>query len=85
MSDVLQQVLTRLDKAEKEIAALKKEKSRQRHSWTKVGTITKITGWDKERLRRARNNNEIRFKKVGSEIFYDLNSLNQLLVKKETV
>ena len=68
----------RVQKLEREFAEMKR-----RPKWTKVGTIQELTGWNRERLRRARVNGEIIMKKKNGKIFYDLNSLNPLLVKKQ--
>lgn len=55
------------------------EKKRQ---WVKVSNIQELTGWDKEGLRRARENGLIDWKKDENGIWYDILSINSLLIKK---
>lgn len=49
--------------------------------WVKVSEVKKLTGWSKERLRRARINQEIEWKKKNG-MWYNINSLHPLLIKQ---
>lgn len=49
--------------------------------WVKVTTIREMTGWDHERMRRARNNGDVVFKKDKTGFWYDPTSLNPVFIK----
>jgi hypothetical protein len=44
--------------------------------WVKVSVIRDLTGWDRERMRRARNNGEVEFKKDGNKFLYNPDSIH---------
>jgi hypothetical protein len=50
----------------------------QTANWVKVSVIKQATGWDNERLRRARLNKEVVTKKDNNGIWYDLSSINPI-------
>lgn len=56
-------------------------KEAKKPCWVKAETVFEFTGWDKERLRRERNNQTITWKKENG-YFYDLNSIHPLFLKK---
>lgn len=68
----------RLERLERQVAEMKRKPK-----WTKVTEIARLTGWDRERMRRARQNGEVNFKKKGSSFFYDLDSIHPLLIKNK--
>lgn len=49
--------------------------------WVKSTVIIELTGWNKDRMASARNNNELTWKKDSTGFWYDLNSLHPYLVK----
>lgn len=54
--------------------------------WVRSTVITELTGWDNQKMRRARENSTITFKKDNGGLYwYDLNSLHPYLLKKQTV
>lgn len=55
MSQTLEQ---RVAKLEAEITRLRGKQE----TWIKVSDVVRLTGWNKDRLRRARVNGEIKFK-----------------------
>lgn len=69
---------TTLARIERKLDALSKVKP----SWVKATTILELTGWDAFKLRQARVNKTISFKKEGKSYFYDLNSIHPYLIKK---
>lgn len=53
--------------------------------WVKVTTIRRLTGWDRQKLRRARMNGEIKFKKDKTGIWYNQASLSdKFLISNNT-
>lgn len=66
-------------------ALLTREKSPTKETWVKVSFITDLTGWDREKMRTARETGIIRWrrsKETGIE--YDLDSLNEKFIIKKT-
>lgn len=50
--------------------------------WVRVSTIVKLTGWNKERLRRARNEGTVTYKRENGSFLYLLESVPQILILK---
>ncbi len=51
--------------------------------WVKAVWIMEVTGWNKEQMRRAREQNMITWRHTDIDGFqYDLNSIHPLLIKK---
>lgn len=51
--------------------------------WVKASWIMEVTGWDKEKMRQAREQNVVITKgDKATGILYDLNSIHPLLIKK---
>lgn len=71
-------ILERLEKLERIVDAWKQKKT----TWVSVYEIKRLTGWDKERMRRARANGEIEVKKKKGQIRYNLSSIHPLLIKQ---
>lgn len=68
----------------KRVAELEKTVARLRgkqETWIKVSDVVRLTGWDKERLRRARLNGEIKFKDDNGR-FYLLESISTIHLKQ---
>jgi hypothetical protein len=59
-------------------ALLTKEK---KETWVKSTEIIKLTGWDKERMRQARENGYVKVKRDKKGIFYSLESLPEIFIK----
>jgi len=57
------------------------EMKKSKPKWVKARDIAELTGWDNNRIRRARENNVIIFKVIDGERMYDLNSLPHLFIK----
>lgn len=52
-------------------------------AWAKPGFVTDLTGWTGEKLRQAREQKLIKWKKESDGFWYDLNSIpERLLLKK---
>lgn len=50
--------------------------------WVKASTITELTSWDANKMRRAREQKLIEWKKTKEGFFYNLNSVHPYLIKK---
>ncbi len=49
----------------------------------KMGIVRELTGLDKEGLRRARNNNLLKQVKTPKGIFYELETINPIILKHQ--
>lgn len=51
--------------------------------WVRGEVILELTGWDRKRLRRERNDmyGMLKWKNAGTTIYYDINSVHPLLLK----
>jgi hypothetical protein len=73
---------TRLQRIEKSLRALLLSlKQDPKAIWVKVAFIQEVTGWNAERLRQARQQGIIKFKKISEGMFYDVNSLHPFFKK----
>lgn len=60
-----------------------KAQSSKNPYWVKASWIMDVTGWDKEKMRRAREQKIVLTKgDKCNGILYDLNSIHPLLIKK---
>lgn len=51
--------------------------------WAKQGFIYDLTGWDKEKMRQAREQNLIRWQEREKGVFwYDIDSIHERFLKK---
>lgn len=75
-------VETRIAYLEREINKLK-TRNAAKPKWVRVSVITELTGWNKEKMRQARDNNLIEWK-TDDGFWYDLNSLHPLLIKQSS-
>lgn len=57
------------------------KQAKPKKQWVKVGVVTKATGWDHEKMRQARENNYIDYKRENG-FWYDLNSLLPHFIKQ---
>lgn len=64
------------------VAYLKQRDRKQKAQYVKVGFITDLTGWNPERLRKARRDGLVKFKKEGTQFWYDPNSIDPIFHKK---
>lgn len=73
----------RLDTIEKKIDRLLRERRQNSTpTWVKVGLITKLTGWDHEGMRKARENGLVRFRKSNGGFLYHMESIPEQFLKK---
>lgn len=72
-------LIARLERIERLLRDLHKKDKKPR--WAKVGDIADITGWSKERMRRARETGQVRWKKDGNGYWYDVNSIHPAFLK----
>jgi hypothetical protein len=65
------------------------QRSKERHAnpvkraetWVRVGWVTDLTGWNKEKLRQAREQGLVEFKEDGKSYLYKLESIHPLFLK----
>lgn len=72
----------RLERLERKIDLLLKEKGAAKATWVKASVIADLTGWDKEGLRKARNYGYVEHRKENGKFLYNLDSLNERMIKK---
>lgn len=77
---IIQRLETRLDRMERLLKALVKESTRK--TWVKAADVFRITGWDKEKLRRMRAHGVIKWKKDNG-FFYELESIPKIFIRHE--
>lgn len=71
----------RLTRIEKMLSELLAQKSAQ--NWVKAGDIMAMTGWDREKMRRMRNDGILRIKREKG-IWYDANSVPSAYLQLRT-
>lgn len=69
----------RLAKIERILTAM--TESKKGESWTKVGFVYELTGWDREKMRRAREQGLIHYKDTPEGRVYDINSIPQQFLR----
>lgn len=65
------------------------EKSKARHNrpvkkeetWVRVNWVMDLTGWNKEKMRQAREQGLVEFKEEGKSLLYKLESIHPLFLK----
>lgn len=73
-------IIQRLDRIERLITSQQQAKSAG--TWVGPSWVTEATGWNKERLRQARQQNIIQFKKSkGGGYLYKIESLPAMFIK----
>lgn len=78
---LIQRLETKIDRLDRKLAAIAAEK--KKGTWVKVGFVTDLTGWDREKLRQAREQGLVEFKedaKLGR--VYNLESIPPMFIKK---
>lgn len=74
-------ILKKLDRLERLVGMLVKEEIKAQ--WVKASTVISLTGWDRNRMERARKNGDIEFKKQNG-IWYNVKSIPPVYLKKQT-
>lgn len=78
MDQEIKREFERLNKKLNQMVASKKE------TWVTVGWITDLTGWDNEKMRQARENNIIEFRRSDTGGWlYKLESLPEIFIKQK--
>jgi hypothetical protein len=77
-----QELKRELDKIHREIKALKQVRAKA--TWVSPSWVTELTGWDKERLRMARNQGILDSKKSSTGGYlYKLESIPEHFIKQK--
>lgn len=72
MKSFEEEVLKRLERIERYLVI-----ARPKKTWVKVAIIAQRTGWNNEKMRQARDNGLVKYKKENGKFFYDLDSIHQ--------
>lgn len=75
--------MSELAKIERKLDRLTKlVEQKQKPLWVKAAVITGLTGWNNEKMRSARENGYIDWKKDDAGFWYDLQTLSDKFIKK---
>lgn len=83
-----QELIRRLDKIEKAVERIERKLSmlmqeKKKGTWVKAGVVTKATGWNGNRMRIARENGYVEYKKGDKgSYFYNIESIHPIHLKK---
>jgi hypothetical protein len=55
--------------------------TQMKETWVSVGWITDLTGWDYNRMRQARDQGIVKYKKERGRFLYLLESLPKIIIK----
>ena len=72
-----------LDRVNEKLTTLLVRKEQQKITLVKIGIVQRLTGLNKDGMRTARNSNLIRQVKNKDGIFYELESMNRIIIKQE--
>jgi hypothetical protein len=72
----------KIDRLNTKLTTLLSERKEEKLTWVKSTIITRLTGWNSEDMRRARNYEYVKFKKDRNGFWYALESLNPALYEK---
>lgn len=75
------ELTAQFERLNKKINTLLTEAKKPKQTWVKSTVIMSLTGWDKEKMRRCRNDNSIVFKKDNG-FWYDLESVHPIFFKQ---
>lgn len=85
MTKEQESLLRRIDR---KLSLLLQEQGKEKPpKWVNVTVVTRLTGWDPEKLRQARLHNTIKYRAVGAgerktRYEYDLNSIHEIFLKQ---
>ena len=75
----------KLDRIDRKLSELLKDKKQQKSTWVKVSIIQAATGWDRREMQKARQNGLVQFRKDKEGCYeYLLESLQPISVNKQT-
>jgi hypothetical protein len=57
--------------------------AKEKAVWVKVSGVTRLTGWNREKLRQMRINGIVQFKKTDKGFFYNVSSIPQIFIRHE--
>ncbi len=75
------EIIERLDKIEKLIKNNRPTVAKK--SWVKIGIVKQLTNWNKEQMRKARENGLIRHRRGSNGIEYLLESIDEKFIKNK--
>lgn len=78
---ILTEILKKLDRMERKLS-MQMQEEKKSVTWVKANVITRITGWDRNGMSRARANGYVKYKKEGDVFWYNLDSVHPVHHKK---
>ena len=72
-----------LDRIERMLTVLVTGKMKS--AWVRSSSIAAMTGWDKEKLRRMRENGVVKVRRVGKRYEYDASSVPPMFIKTPSI
>lgn len=81
--DVLQRQIRILTNKVSDLLKETQKSKQEKVTWVKASDIMALTGWDKEKFRRMRNNGAVVQKRENGKIFYSLESLSPFYYKQK--
>ena len=72
-----------LDRIERMLTVLVTGKAKS--AWVRSSSIAAMTGWDKEKMRRMRENGVVKVRRVGKRYEYDASSVPSMFIKTTSI
>lgn len=81
LKDLIIKLIRRVERLDARVSNSTTKPTKQ--TWVKVKTVQDVTGWNRQQLRGARVNKTIVYKKNETGIWYLLESIPEILLKKK--
>lgn len=82
MDKDLEKLLKHVERIDHKLTVLLNRPPKQ--TWVKVSAITEITGWNNEKMRRARENKMVQYRKAEKGFEYLIESIPEIFITKQT-
>jgi hypothetical protein len=76
-------IVRAINQFNKNVEWLKAKELKDTRRWVKVGVIKKMTGWNNEEMRRARETGMVDWKRDDNGYWYSPESINEIHLKKD--
>jgi predicted mannosyl-3-phosphoglycerate phosphatase (HAD superfamily) len=73
-----------VERIDKKLSVLLKDAKEDKTTWVKASVITRLTGWNYEKMRLARANGYVKYRRTDNKIWYSLESLNPVFYKEKS-
>ncbi len=81
-TEIMERLEKKIDSLSKKVDRLTEKKPKR--TLVKATEIVRLTGWNREEMRRARENGFVKQVRQGNKIFYTLESLNPTFIINPT-